>query len=294
MKKIAYIFGIIVVLIIGFVIIQSDEDADLVGVSITEVDEDHHDNDDDDDEVSGFEIYPGDVAKKIENGEDIILLDVRQPEEYEEIHLRDALLLPVEELSGQTLEKIGLGNASKDKEIIIYCRSGARAQVAYNIMSSLGYTNIKSSAGGMIHWQEDNYPFTETGEYTGINWSDSRIDPFEVGLWESPEITIVRDFYDFGVIPKSGGTVETRFPVRNTGNTALEIGTLTTSCSCTSASIESSLIEPGGSTNLTVVFDPDFHEEPLEIFKRTVFIPSNDPNQPEVEVVIQVDIDEDN
>ena len=43
---------------------------------------------------------------------------------------------------------------------------------------------------------------------------------------------------------------------------------------------------------LTVVFDPDFHEEPVDVFKRTVFIPTNDPNTPEAEVSVQVDIAE--
>ena len=115
--------------------------------------------------VAPYEIYPTDVVKKIENGEPIVLLDVRTPEEYEEIHLKNALLLPVQELSQESLARIGLGEDAKNKEIIIYCRSGARSKTAYDIMKSLGYTNIKSVAGGMIHWEEDSYPFTEKGAY---------------------------------------------------------------------------------------------------------------------------------
>lgn len=120
-----------------------------------------------DEAVAAYEIYPGDVVDKIKNKENIILLDVRTPEEYEEIHLERALLLPVQELSAQSLADIGLGENAKDKEIIIYCRSGGRSKTAYDIMNSLGYTNVKSIAGGMIHWEEDNYPFTESGPYTG-------------------------------------------------------------------------------------------------------------------------------
>jgi hypothetical protein len=56
--------------------------------------------------------------------------------------------------------------------------------------------------------------------------------------------------------------------------------------------VASRSISAGGETTLTVYFDPDLHEEPLEVFKRTVFIPTNDPAKPEVEVVIQVDIQE--
>ena len=124
---------------------------DYVGDSIVEYEEDH-----DDGEVADFEIYPGDVVKKIQNNEDVILLDVRTLEEYQETHLENSLLLPVQELSQQALNKIGLGEDMKDKEIIIYCRSGNRSKTAYDIMDSLGYTNIKSVSGGMVHWEEDN------------------------------------------------------------------------------------------------------------------------------------------
>jgi phage shock protein E len=241
------------------------------------------------DDIESFEIAPSIVAEKIKNNEDIILLDVRTLEEYDEIHLENALLLPVQELSQDSLDEIGLGEDAKNKEIIIYCRSGARSKIVYDIMDSLGYANIKSVAGGMIHWQEDNYPFTETGAYTGttIN-SDLNTGTSEDG----PKISIDRTFHDFGVVPQYGGAVTEAFTVRNDGTEVLEIGSITTSCSCTSASISSASIDPRGDAQLTIVFDPDFHDEPLDVFKRTVFIPTNDPLAPEAEVVIQVDIDE--
>ena len=245
------------------------------------MDDEHHE----DDKVEIYEIYPGDVAEKIKNGEDIVLLDVRTLEEYEEIHLENALLLPVQELSAKSLADIGLGENMKDKEIIIYCRSGARSKTAYDIMKSLGYKNIKSSAGGMIHWQEDNYPFTEIGEYI-----EKEIKT--VSQIPGPKITVDRTLHKFGVIPQFGGTVETIFIIKNEGSNTLKIGDLTTSCSCTSASISTNKIPVGESAVLTVVFDPDFHEEPLDVFKRTVFIPTNDLANPEVEVAIEVDIDE--
>ena len=254
--------------------------------------DDHHM--DDDDHTEAYEIYPGDVADKMQNKEDVVLLDVRTLEEYEEVHLENALLLPVEELSQQTLAAIGLGSDKKDEEIIIYCRSGARSKIAYDVMKSLGYTNIKSSAGGMIHWQEDNYPFTESGSYSGLSWGNQKDSDTSNAVTSGSKISIADPFYDFGVIPQSGGTVSKDFVVKNAGSEILEIGTLTTSCSCTSASISESSIDLGDSAVLTVVFDPDFHEEPTGVFKRTVFIPNNDPGTPEAEVVIQVDIAEEN
>lgn len=246
----------------------------------------HHE----DEMIENYEIYPGDVAKKIKKGEDIVLLDVRTPKEYEEVHLKNALLLPVQELSAQSLAEIGLGENAKDREIIIYCRSGARSKTAYDIMKSLGYTNIKSVAGGMIHWEEDNYPFTETGAYTR---SSTMISESESTVPESgSRIELDRTFYDFGVIPQYGGTVQKTFTVKNSGKETLTIGDITTSCSCTSATISDTSISPAGTATLTVVFNPNFHEEPRDVFKRTVFIPTNDPTTPEAEVTIQVDIAE--
>lgn len=277
-KSTPLILFIVIIGIAGFIIFSpSDNNAK----------KEHHSSDE---MVAEYEIYPGDVAQKIEDDENIVLLDVRTLEEYEEIHLKDARLLPVQKLSAQTLAEIGLGNDAKTKEIIIYCRSGARSKTAYGIMKSLGYTNIKSVAGGMIHWQEDNYPFTEISEYEGIGPpAGGETTPQE---FNGPKIEFDRVLHDFGVIPQYGGIVETTFIIKNEGTETLVIGDITTSCSCTSAQISSREIPTESEAELTVIFDPDFHEEPFDVFKRTVFIPTNDPNNPEAEVTIQVDIDE--
>ena len=245
-------------------------------------------------ERADFEIAPGAVADKIARGENFILLDVRRPEEYEVLHLKGARLLPVEELSAASLAKIGLGEDMKDKEIIVYCRSGIRSKTAYEIMASLGYTNVKSIAGGMIHWQEDNQPFLERGPAADTARAktpaaEASRDAASLG---SPRISFDRTFHDFGVVPQTGGVVQTTFTVQNTGSGILEIGDITTSCSCTSATISTTSIPEGASATLTVFFDPDFHKEPTEVFRRTVFIPTNDPQTPEAEVSIQVDIAE--
>ena len=167
--------------------------------------------------------------------------------------MENSLLLPVGELSANTLAGIGLGEDAKDKEIVIYCRSGARSKQAYDIMDSLGYTNIKSVSGGMVHWQEDNYPYTETGEYE--NSVSNTVEVNETGA----QIAFDRITQDFGDVPQSQGILETTFEVRNDGKSVLEIGELSTSCGCTTAEISNTSIQPGDTETLTVYFDPDFH-----------------------------------
>lgn len=245
--------------------------------------ESHHDGN----MSKSFEIYPSDVVDKIKNNKNIIILDVRTPKEYEEIHLKNALLLPVQELSQESLSRIGLGKDSKNKEIIVYCRSGARSKTAYDIMRSLGYTNVKSVSGGIIHWEEDKYPFIESGKYKG-----NIIETQTNAITEGAKISFNHTSHDFGVVPQYGGVVRAIFSVRNEGTEDLVIGDITTSCSCTSATIADTKIAPGKETELTVTFDPNFHEEPYDVFKRTVFIPTNDKTTPEAEVVIQVDVNE--
>lgn len=242
------------------------------------------------DNLAAYEVSPAAVVQRVQANEGAILLDVRTLEEYKTLHLENALLLPVQELSAETLADIGLGETAKDKEIIIYCRSGARSKTAYDIMKSLGYTNIVSVAGGMVHWEEDGYSLTETGPYTGPH-QDEVVAAEEVPT-NGPALTVDRTLHDFGVIPQFGGKVETTFELTNTGTELLEIGTLTTSCSCTTAKVDATSLAPNETTIMTVVFDPNLHAESLDVFKRTVFIPNNDPNQPELEVAVQVDIAE--
>jgi len=238
------------------------------------------------DNLETYEISPSNIANKIKNKENIILLDVRTSAEYEESHLQNAILLPVQNLNEKTLAEVGLGEEAKNKEIIIYCRSGARSKTAYDIMSSLGYANIKSMAGGMVHWLEDGHPFTEVGIPDDGKYEN------DVAVSFGSKISFDRTFHDFGLVPQYGGSVEAKFKVRNDGVKTLEIGKITTSCSCTSASISSSAIAPAESAELIIRFDPNLHEEPEDVFKRTVFIPTNDPDEPEAEIMIQVDIEE--
>ncbi|MBI2628050.1 MAG: DUF1573 domain-containing protein [Candidatus Niyogibacteria bacterium] len=107
---------------------------------------------------------------------------------------------------------------------------------------------------------------------------------------EQPQVELGVTEYDFGVISKKDGIVSTNFAVSNVGKTALTIGDITTSCGCTSAEISAASVKPGGNAVLTVNFDPNFHEEPKGRFSRSVFVPTNDPENEELEFTIFVEI----
>lgn len=68
-----------------------------------------------------------------------VIIDVREPYEYKEGHVHNAINLPPEALMNGAKE---LSDIPKDSEIVVYCRSGSRSNVAMNILRALGYTNL--------------------------------------------------------------------------------------------------------------------------------------------------------
>ena len=87
-------------------------------------------------------------AKKImDSGDDLIILDVREQDEFNEGHIPGAILLPYTEIENKAEEML----PDKDKLILVYCRSGRRSKIAAEALVILEYTNIKEF-GGIIDW----------------------------------------------------------------------------------------------------------------------------------------------
>ena len=106
---------------------------------------------------------------------------------------------------------------------------------------------------------------------------------------KEPKIEITPSFYDFGDIPYK--LVEHTFSVKNTGKITLEITRISTSCGCTKGTIDKETINPGETANLLVTIDPNLMEEDIEgKIERIVYIKSNDPTQPEVEIQLTANI----
>jgi rhodanese-related sulfurtransferase len=84
-------------------------------------------------------------------------LDVRQPEEWAEIHIPGATLVPLGELEAH------LSELSQDQKIVVYCRSGNRSQEGRDILLKAGFSEVTSMAGGIKDWAASGYP-TEAGQ----------------------------------------------------------------------------------------------------------------------------------
>ena len=80
-------------------------------------------------------------------GDDIIILDVRTQDEYEESHIPGAILIPNETIGTEMPEQL----PDADQEILVYCRSGNRSKQASQALVDLGYTNVVEF-GGINSW----------------------------------------------------------------------------------------------------------------------------------------------
>lgn len=97
---------------------------------------------------SGLEITPEELKEKLENGEDIILIDVREPVEYEINRIEGSKLIPLSKLP----EKVN--ELDQTREIVLYCKMGGRSARAVQLLRELGFTRVKNLAGGIDAWIE--------------------------------------------------------------------------------------------------------------------------------------------
>ncbi len=92
-------------------------------------------------------------AKELLAKSDLLVLDVRTPGEYYGGHLENALLIPVQQLEAR-LKEIA---SHKEKDILIYCRSGNRSTVAAEILTRGGFKNLYNLRRGIIEWEKMGY-----------------------------------------------------------------------------------------------------------------------------------------
>ena len=88
------------------------------------------------------------VKKRMDAGEKINLIDVREQYEYDEFNLGGELI-PLGTLPGK-LEDL---ETLKDEEVIVHCRSGARSGTAKMFLTQSGFTNVRNLIGGVLDWQ---------------------------------------------------------------------------------------------------------------------------------------------
>ncbi len=105
--------------------------------------------------LDDFDCDPDTFHDILQKKPQVKLIDVRTKEEYESGHISGAALLPVQELSQERIDALGV---KKQDEVLLYCRSGGRSGHALHTMNSLGYTSVKHLDGGILAWEEKKKP----------------------------------------------------------------------------------------------------------------------------------------
>ncbi|MGI6012997.1 MAG: rhodanese-like domain-containing protein [Oscillospiraceae bacterium] len=93
-------------------------------------------------------------AKEMMDTEEVIILDVREQDEYDSGHIPGAVLLPVGTIDEDAAAKV---IPEKDSIVLVYCRSGNRSKTASSTLADLGYTSIYEF-GGINTWPYETEP----------------------------------------------------------------------------------------------------------------------------------------
>jgi rhodanese-related sulfurtransferase len=124
------------------------------------------------------EIMPWDLADRREANPDLLIVDVREPAEFEAMHIEGSLNVPrgilesacewdYEETEPELVQ-------ARDREIVVVCRSGYRSVLAANSMQVLGYQNVASLQTGLRGWKDYEQPLVD-GDGNDIDLDDADV-----------------------------------------------------------------------------------------------------------------------
>lgn len=96
-----------------------------------------------------LEITVAEAAMKRDQG--AYILDVREPDEWQEAHIPDSTLIPLGDLPNR------INEVPKDQEVVVVCRSGNRSQSGRDILLNAGYKTVTSMDGGLNEWKTSGF-----------------------------------------------------------------------------------------------------------------------------------------
>ena len=98
------------------------------------------------------EIAPKDLKAKLDAGEDVFVLDVRQPHEYDIAKIEGTTLIPLDQLA-QRVDEL-----ESTADIFIHCKSGVRSAKAQKLLKDMGFSRVTNVAGGILRWADEVDP----------------------------------------------------------------------------------------------------------------------------------------
>jgi rhodanese-related sulfurtransferase len=112
---------------------------------------------------AGFETVSVEEAREMIEKDEVFILDVRTPAEFNSSHLEGATLIPVTNSGGSNLSpdqllEARINEVPQDKKILVYCRTGHTSVSASNILVAASYSDVYNMEGGITAWTGAGYP----------------------------------------------------------------------------------------------------------------------------------------
>lgn len=98
------------------------------------------------------EIDPEDASQRISKEDNLLLLDVREPDEYEEVHIDGVKLIPLGQLEAR------LSELDPEQPILCICAAGGRSERAARLLLANNFCDVTNLCGGMRDWQKCGLP----------------------------------------------------------------------------------------------------------------------------------------
>jgi rhodanese-related sulfurtransferase len=103
------------------------------------------------DTMSSIEISCQDVKSKLDSAEGLLLLDCREQDEWDHVHIQGATLLPMSGIQ----DRAGELESHRSSQVIVYCHHGGRSLQVARWMQQQGFEDVLSMAGGIDVWAQE-------------------------------------------------------------------------------------------------------------------------------------------
>jgi adenylyltransferase/sulfurtransferase len=106
------------------------------------------------------ELTVTDLKQRVDRGEDLVVVDVREPFERKiaDLPWTDQIRVPLAELEGEVEILEEDGHLDRNETVVVYCRSGARSAMATRLLRDRGFEDAFNLKGGILAWREEIDP----------------------------------------------------------------------------------------------------------------------------------------
>ncbi len=128
------------------------------------------------------EVFPWDVEDIMEANPNAVLVDIREQDEFDALHIKGSIFAPRGILEAccdwgyaETIPELA---AARNKQVVVICRSGNRSALAALVMQLMGYENVTSMKTGIKGWNDSDYSLQDKdSNVVDPDWADGFLDP---------------------------------------------------------------------------------------------------------------------